>query len=157
MATRSSIGILNEDGTVTGIYCHWDGYVSHNGNILYQFYRDEAKVRELIGNGDLSILGRDIGEKRPFDNPHKYMSAEYEAFRDLYEGQCLYYGRDRGEKGVEAKTYTNVADFIDNRGEEYNYLFVSGTWFVNEHGARDSVGLPVLDMVETLLGVSATA
>ena len=151
MATRSSIGILNEDGTVTGVYCHWDGYVSHNGNILYQFYRDEAKVRELISNGDLSILGREIGEKHPFDNPHKYMSPEYIAHADLYEGQCLYYGRDRGERDVEAKTYTNVADFIDNRGEEYNYLYVNGTWFVNAYGNRDNAGVHVLDMVETVL------
>lgn len=151
MATRSSIGILNEDGTVTGIYCHWDGYVKHNGNILYQFYRDEAKVRELISNGDLSILGREIGSKHPFDNPHKYMSEEYKAFQDLYEGQCLYYGRDRGEKDVEARTYTNVADFIDNRGEEYNYLYVNGTWFVNQYGATDGKMVPVLDMVEVLL------
>ena len=157
MATRSSIGILNENGTVTGIYCHWDGYVSHNGNILYQFYRDEAKVRELISHGDLSILGRNIGEQRPFDNPHKYMSKEYQEFQDLYEGQCLYYGRDRGEKNVEAKTYTDVADFIDNRGEEYNYLFVNGTWYVNEYGARDRAGFHILTDVSVMLGVDAAA
>lgn len=25
MATRSNIGIVNQDGSITGIYCHWDG------------------------------------------------------------------------------------------------------------------------------------
>lgn len=25
MSTRSNIGVLNNDGTVTAIYCHWDG------------------------------------------------------------------------------------------------------------------------------------
>jgi len=30
MATRSNIGIVNEDGSVTGIYCHWDGYPENN-------------------------------------------------------------------------------------------------------------------------------
>ena len=28
MATRSAIGYINIDGTVTGTYCHWDGYPS---------------------------------------------------------------------------------------------------------------------------------
>lgn len=151
MATRSSIGILNEDGTVTGIYCHWDGYISHNGNLLYQFYRDEAKVRELISLGDISSLGRDIGEKHPFDNPHPYMSEGYKAHAALYEGQTLYYGRDRGEKDVEAKTYKDVVTFIADAGQEYNYLYVNGTWFVNQYGATDGKMVPVLDMVEVLL------
>mgnify|MGYP003704491571 CR=1 FL=1 len=30
MSTRSNIGILNQDGTVDYIYCHFDGYVEHN-------------------------------------------------------------------------------------------------------------------------------
>ncbi len=29
MATRSNIGIVNDNGSVTGIYCHWDGYPEH--------------------------------------------------------------------------------------------------------------------------------
>ena len=30
MGTRSSIAIKTEDG-IKAIYCHWDGYVDHNG------------------------------------------------------------------------------------------------------------------------------
>ena len=67
MATRSRIGILNDDGTVDSIYCHWDGYLSHNGKILFEHYTDPAVVQELIALGDISSLGIDIGEKHPFD------------------------------------------------------------------------------------------
>ena len=34
MGTRSTIALEYADGTVEQVYCHWDGYVSHNGLIL---------------------------------------------------------------------------------------------------------------------------
>ncbi len=34
MATRSNIGIVNEDGSITGIYCHYDGYPEYVGKML---------------------------------------------------------------------------------------------------------------------------
>ena len=56
MATRSRIAIENEDGTVTSIYCHWDGYVDHNGMILQEHYNERSKVEALIALGDISYL-----------------------------------------------------------------------------------------------------
>jgi hypothetical protein len=120
MGTRSTISIQNEDGTVTGIYCHWDGYLSHNGYILNQFYTDEAKVRELIALGDLSSLGADIGTKHDFDAAP--------------QGECNAYGRDRGEKGVDARTEHNWRQFRAENGQEYDYLFVPGAgWSVSTY------------------------
>lgn len=40
MSTRSHIGLLLEDGRIESIYCHNDGYLSHNGHILDSFYND---------------------------------------------------------------------------------------------------------------------
>ena len=51
MATRSHIGIKNQDNSVTYIYCHWDGYPGHNGKILLNHYQTEDKVRELMKIG----------------------------------------------------------------------------------------------------------
>ena len=31
MATRSTIAMEQPDGRVMQIYCHWDGYLGHNG------------------------------------------------------------------------------------------------------------------------------
>jgi len=36
MATRSNIAIENQDGTVSAIYCHFDGYIDGVGEILYE-------------------------------------------------------------------------------------------------------------------------
>jgi hypothetical protein len=123
MATRSTIAIQNADGTVTGIYCHNDGYLSHNGAILENYYNDENIVRQLIGLGDLSSLGETIGNKVSF--------GDYDARR----GQCVAYARDRGETGVEAETNDNWAALLESYGEDYNYLFVPGTgWRVEYYG-----------------------
>ena len=40
MATRSVIGIVNLDKSITGIYCHYDGYPENNGKILLNHYTD---------------------------------------------------------------------------------------------------------------------
>lgn len=56
MSTRSNIAILNDNGTVTAIYCHWDGGLEHNGMILSKYYSSPKKVIELISGGDLSFL-----------------------------------------------------------------------------------------------------
>jgi len=120
MGTRSTIGIQNEDGTVTGIYCHWDGYLSHNGRILAENYSDEAKVRELIGLGDISSLGAEIGTAHDFNI--------------IPPGECNAYARDRGERDVDARTCHNWRQFVAENGQEYDYLFTPGAgWQVSTY------------------------
>lgn len=56
MGTRSNIGIRNLDNTITGIYCHWDGYPQYVGKILLEHYNDVDRVNALMELGDLSSL-----------------------------------------------------------------------------------------------------
>jgi hypothetical protein len=120
MGTRSTIAIENADGTVTGIYCHWDGYLSHNGRILQENYADEAKVRELIALGDISSLGEEIGTAHDFDAAPR--------------GECNSYARDRGERDVAARTEHNWRQFRAEHGQEYDYLFTPGKgWQVSTY------------------------
>jgi hypothetical protein len=118
MGTRSTIAIQNADGTVTGIYCHWDGYLSHNGDILQKFYTTEEKVRALIALGDLSSLSEQIGSKHDFNNAP--------------DDECNAYGRDRGETGCDARTEHNWRQYRAEYGQGYDYLFTPGTgWQVS--------------------------
>lgn len=123
MATRSIIGIRNEDGNVREIYCHWDGYPSWNGKILKEHYTTPEKINELMDLGNLSILGSKInpedGVEHTFDKP--------------VDGVCVAYGRDRGDDKQEALqnfTDTLVGD------EEYNYLFKDGKWLVSFNNSQ---------------------
>ena len=125
MSTNSTINILNEDGTVDSIYCHWDGYLEHNGKLLQEFYNTEAKVRELLAPGDLSTLGTTVGSKHDFE--------------DRGVTSCKYYGRDRGELDVGMQNFENV-DCVKNC-QEYDYLFRDGSWTVNMHSSSLWIGL----------------
>jgi hypothetical protein len=138
MGTRSTIALEFADGTVQQVYCHWDGYLAHNGQILFQYYSDPFKLRDLIDMGDMSSLGKQIGQAHPF-SPHasKEDEALYEHAKD--QGYCTFYARDRGEKGVSSKKFASYEDYLLNHQyEEYEYILrnVDGkaTWFVADHG-----------------------
>ena len=122
MATRSAIGIKHGD-IVKGVYCHWDGYLEHNGLILAKFYRDSVKVNQLISLGDISSLGASIGEK------HSFRDAQPDELADTV---CVFYGRDRGDSNTEFKTFSDADDFVDRMegsGCEYFYLYDRGQWY----------------------------
>ena len=147
MATRSTIGIKNVDGSITNIYCHWDGYPEYVGTILNEFYKDNDKIKSLIELGDLSSLAAEVGEQHPFDRD--YDKPEL----DLYENWCMAYGRDRGETGVEAKTHPNLEKWIDFREGswcEYAYLWDGQSWLVHQIGnnTKDEYGSFIFDFVE---------
>ena len=156
MATRSTIGVLNSDGSVRAVYCHWDGYPEYNGKLLIENYNTEAQVRELVEMGTISSLGSKIGEQHPFSKFElKEEAPDFDELMAMYaksesEGWTTFYGRDRGEPDATAATFNNVEQFVSEFGEEYNYLFINDTWFVNDHGA--TLGdTPVFDMVEMVL------
>lgn len=128
MATRSTIALEYADGQVDQVYCHWDGYLSNNGEILIKHYQDPFKVQQLMALGDLSSLRKDIGEKHDFD-------ARYES-GDSREDWTVAYGRDRGEAGIDARRFKDYQDYVDNHQyEEYEYILrTDGNWYVCQYG-----------------------
>ena len=138
MGTRSTIALEFADGIVQQVYCHWDGYLSNNGQILRDHYSDPFKLQELIDLGDISSLRPTVGTKHAFSQFETKMSSE--DYDKLYGEMTTFYGRDRGETGVTAKSFKDYADYIDNHQyEEYEYILrqVEGkaVWFVKCHSA----------------------
>ena len=138
MATRSTIALEFADGTVGQVYCHWDGYLQHNGKILLNNYMDPFKVRELIDNGSISSLGTEIGVKHPFDNPGSYNDAAYNDYKEKFGHMTKFYGRDRGETEVGANYFTDYEHFlVEGQQEEFDYILrqVNGeaVWYVSDH------------------------
>ena len=132
MGTRSRIGVMHGDN-VKSVYCHWDGYLEHNGAILQERY-DSAKANQLVALGDLSSLRPEIGEKHAFSQ-FELPADEVEAFKALTENWCTFYGRDRGEKGTEWKVAVNFETFLeqcDMSGAEYYYIMKDGVWYCGD-------------------------
>jgi hypothetical protein len=128
MATRSRIGIMNTDGTIESVYCHFDGYLTGVGRILYEHYKDEDKVRELINLGDMSSLGTTT----EFNIKHITMTfAEYANLpKEEREKYTKDYHRWRGEKIAIAKS-KNETEFLElsiKTDAEYAYLFNGSFW-----------------------------
>lgn len=124
MSTRSNIGILNNDGTVTAIYCHWDGHIRINGKILAKHYCNEEKVKKLISYGDLSSLHARVEPDK--DTEHTADKPQ----KDV----CVFYHRDGGEKFEETrpKTYQSILDMynsLKNSWIEYFYIYIFGDWY----------------------------
>ena len=107
MGTRSTIAIEFADNSVSQIYCHWDGYLENNGQILAEHYMDPFKVRSLIDLGDFSSLRETVEETR--DGAYS----------------------ERGED-CQARRYMNVDEYFEEcQQEEYDYLLTAQTgWLV---------------------------
>ena len=132
MGTRSRIGVMHGD-KVKSVYCHWDGYLAHNGAILQEHY-DSARANNLVALGDLSSLGRVIGEAHPF-SPHtnELDKLAYEAAKEA--GYCTFYARDRGETDTEfqvAHTFEEFIEQCDDCAAEYYYIMKDGVWYVGD-------------------------
>jgi hypothetical protein len=137
MGTRSMIGIENPNTKVVkAVYCHWDGYLQHNGSILNKHYTASPKVNNLIALGDLSSLRPEIGVKHAFSS-FELPAEEREAHEKLVEDMCTFYTRDRGETAPYKRfeTAKEAVAYYDGSWCEYFYLFKydedleSGKWY----------------------------
>ena len=112
MSTRSTIAIRNLDGSMQKIYCHWDGYIEHNGVLLQKYYNTPDKIRELLALGNISSLNKNVN---PTTDTHSFDHPEADV--------VVAYHRDRGEEFGTA---------MPDQLEEFNYVFnmFDGVWYV---------------------------
>ena len=121
MATRSVIAVLEAKGiggaddTIKAIYCHNDGYLSNNGKILDQHYRDEDNINQLLAEGDCSSLKDTISD-------------------------TIFYARDRGEDNKEAVILKDETELLEHAFQQCDaevvYMFAYGTWYVYDNSNK---------------------
>lgn len=128
MATRSIIAMKNEDGTITAVYCHRDGYPDYNGRMLVENYNTKEKVQELINLGDLSVIRERVkpnkNELHTFDSP-------------IADVTVAYY-RDRGEdwEYIKPRKVNNISELeslANGCWADYIYLFEGEKWYIVDY------------------------
>ena len=133
MSTRSFICVEQDDGSYKGVYCHSDGYLTYNGAMLLDHYNSREKASEIIALGDLSLLCEKL-----YPDPERPHSFDYDSRQ---EDVTVAYGRDRGEKGTEAREIT-----LEDAKEswcEYMYVFgKDGKWFLSK---KTTISPPYFD------------
>ena len=112
MSTRSNIVAKLSSGKYAAIYTHSDGYPSYNGVMLRDHYKTQEDVDALMGLGDLSCLDK---------SPHAPPEGHH--FDHRAEGFCVAYGRDRGEKDVDAHLFDELQPALDWTDNEFIYLW----------------------------------
>ena len=116
MGTPSMIGILNEDGSVTATYCHYDGYLAHNGRVLVEHYNTPERARAVSIAGYFSSLSEDFVEslesavhknEKPvvYDSVKVYMKCGYNhagaEYLYIFDGEAWFYAERYGRKTFE--------------------------------------------------------
>jgi hypothetical protein len=142
MGTRSRIGVMHGD-KCKSVYCHWDGYLDHNGRILLEHY-DSAKANHLVALGDLSSLCKNI--EIPDGVEH--------TFEDPADGITTFYGRDRKENGCEFAVDYTFEEFmkrVDGCGAEYYYIMKDGVWFVGDNYGSSEMSGKLVPLSEALV------
>ena len=103
MSTHAYIGVRNDDdGTISAIYCHFDGYPEGVGADLVENFNSLESAQALIADGDCRCPGR------PYKN---------------YAGEVW--------EDVKPRTHANLDEFMIGKRKaagHYAYLFTSGEW-----------------------------
>lgn len=137
------------DHTVVSVYCHYEGYVSHNGKILVEHYQNRDDVQELIDGGSMSSL-RTRGTWN-HDTALRDENGEYihdAAGHLMYENDREPQPQYHSERGEEVEVlHTSFDEFVNgNCGEEYAYLFdLNDNWKgfkLNWRGPVERVEIP---------------
>jgi len=111
--TRWLVGIEGGNGKILSTYGHYDGYPKHTGQLLKKIYNTPSKVKQLmkLGKQGISFLDKSMrgGKDHSFDNRK--------------DGESIFYGRDRGEKGNMTSNWKNRDKVKFDSGEEYAYIY----------------------------------
>ena len=122
MATTSTIAVQHTDGTVSQIYCHFDGYLSGVGKELLAHYNTLEQAEALVAMGGAACI------------------------RETLETSEFYHRNRQEELTVEK--YSSWADYFLNACTEgYDYVFTPDAgWLVMTY--RTDRYLPLTEALE---------
>lgn len=128
MGDRSTIALLQTDGTVESVFTYWNGFISGNGALLYQYHNSRELVQDLINLGDIynltDIIEPPIGTTHTIEKP--------------INGVSLFYSRDGTEK-VTTKKYNSLEHYLNcDDLQGYNYIFYENKkqWYLIDNDTK---------------------
>ncbi len=121
MSAKSCIAMKKKDGIYKSIYCHNNGYLKHNGYLLYKHYSDPIEVEILLSLGDISKLEEnifpDITKEHNFDNCQDNVTVAYH--------------RDRGED-LRFEVFSSkekLLNYFSKSVLDYLYIYEDNKWY----------------------------
>lgn len=120
MGTRSLIAY--QDPTTQeyhSVYCHWDGYVSFNGQILEKVYNNLELVKNLVSKGDISTMYNRRKADGVLCAPLHYHAWRNEDWKDV-----------KPDVTSDLKSLFKLAD---GRWAAYLYVFADSKWMYSNN------------------------
>jgi len=122
MGTSSMIGIWDsETGKVTASYCHYDGYIEHNGAVLAEHYSTPEAADKVATGGYISGLSENYSRSRQ-EAVHNEPAVVYKSVEDY------------------------LATGADYASAEYLYLFDGDIWFFASWDAENFSPIEEVEM-----------
>ena len=156
MSTNAMIYAKQGDGSIKGVYLHWDGYPGYAGDVLLHHYNTNDRIQKLIDLGSISSLGENpepseliarfgfSGPCYPTDGvmpdsvPEEWKALTQDERKQLQtedrkHKNTIAYARDRGEP-IEWTTYPTVADLKKTEADyAYEYYWDGNAWFMRRN------------------------
>lgn len=147
MATRSNIFCKVGD-TYTKSYCHWDGFIEHNGFIIVNKYNSQKSAEKLVNMGYLMSLSLDdnriepaqqggdqaINCRNPMEHPEDYFAQDYNY---LWDGERWLYSNTNEFINKEWSDLKKTVDEIAEKVKKMNpadmdNLYLAANRLINE-------------------------
>lgn len=130
MSTRSNISVYDsESKTLTKVYCNYDGYISHVGIMLFDFYNSFKKATNLIKFGAIESIEENI---------------------DI----CKFYSRDHQDdvefilKDFKVENELEIFSLASGSHASYSYLWLNGEWHAKVDGAWNKLSFYLINYIE---------
>lgn len=134
MSTRSWIGIKQKNQSLNLVYCHYDGYIEHNGLLLQNHYQTVDKIKQLIKNGSIRILNETVESTEYFDEQN---FIQYKSIDDL-------------KQDMMTNEHLIVIEYFYYFDEEVNTWFVGKIKYDDDFNPKQAVFQPLKDIISIL-------
>ena len=134
MSTRSWIGIKQKDQSLNLVYCHYDGYIEHNGLLLQNYYQTIDKIKQLIKNGSIRILNETVESTEYFDEQN---FIQYKSIDDL-------------KQDMMTNKHLIVIEYFYYFDEEVNTWFVGEIDYDSDFNPKQAIFKPLKDVIDEL-------
>jgi hypothetical protein len=121
MGTRSTIALEFADGSVSQVYCHFDGYLDGVGAELVSDYSNPFELQKLIDQGDMSSIGEPYTGRG--ESIEDTCARHFQNF-DEYTAEC------------EQEEYDYILRNVDGKATWFVRCYATGSEWVTIEEAR---------------------
>lgn len=130
MSTRSTIIVKLLNGTYKKIYCHWDGYLSNNGRILFHHYNSQELAESLVNLGDLSSLAESANIPEGYTTANEKINGICQPYGEsVTNSESLFNSLEDAIIGIDAGVWCEFLYYWNGEKWQYKNFGYGGNYY----------------------------